>query len=85
MTDTLQTDGQLYSVLHKGEREFPVCPPPGGPVSAPREQSGCGKSGLLSGAHKDELLILGLIVLLLSDRDNTDMPLVLALAYILLA
>lgn len=92
----MQSDGQLYKVLHKGERESMLAPPPGGPA----ESGGTGvvcpnsvqtlsrhslsKTGLLSKIGRDELLLLGLIFLLVSDKNETDLPLVLALVYVLL-
>lgn len=101
----MQTDGQLYKVLHKGEREFPPAPPPGGPVpknERPEDKSGmecaiCPNAShlprkqdkksrsLLSGVGKDELLLLGIIFLIISDKNETDLPLVLALVYVLIS
>ena len=91
----MQTDGQLYKVLHKGEREFPPETPPDGPrrdeaavcpntVQIPEKQK---RHGLfsLSSVGRDELLLLGIIFLLISDSSDTDIPLVLALVYILIS
>ena len=65
----MRTDGQLYDVLHRGQNEF--SPPPGPPAPAPF-------------ADKDELLILAVMLLLLRGGKKADVPLLLALAYILL-
>ena len=92
----MQTDGQLYKVLHKGEREFPPDPPPCGPELSKPPATVCPNSirtqpcqkrrshGLLSGIGRDELLLLGIIILLVSDKNDTDIPLVLALIYVLI-
>lgn len=64
----MQTDGQLYDVLHRGQDEFS---PPSGPP-APR------------GMGKDELLILAVMFLILRGGEKADLPLLAALAYILL-
>ena len=97
METDMQTDGQLYKVLHKGEREFPLTPPPGGPVQDKSSGSVCpntGRSvqkhskhglGLFSAVGRDELLLLGIIFLLISDKNDTDLPLVLALVYVLIS
>ena len=91
----MQTDGQLYKVLHKGEREFPPETPPDGPrrddsavcpntvqISEKRERRGLLS---LSSVGRDELLLLGIIFLLISDSSDTDIPIVLALVYILIS
>lgn len=93
----MQTDGQLYKVLHKGEREFPTPPPPSGPehekqssaicpatVRTPQKHGRRG-AGLFSSVSRDELLLLGIIFLLISDKNETDIPLVLALVYVLIS
>lgn len=75
----MRTDGQLYDVLHKGERGFP---PPGPECAPPRKKP----FSFLAGVEKDELIILGVMLLLLRDSEGeTDLPLLLALVYILLA
>lgn len=65
----MKTDGQLYN-------EKNVSPPPSGHTEV------CNKKPLSLG--RDELLILGIILLLTTDRRKADMPLVAALIYILL-
>lgn len=64
----MQTDGQLYDIS---------APPARAPEikSADKKQKGFGT---------DELLLLGLIYLIVSDKKGGDMPLLLALVYILL-
>ena len=64
----MKTDGQLYDM------NAPPSPPP--------MKKECAPKGITLKA--DELLILGLIYLVSSDRTNADLPLVLALIYILL-
>lgn len=73
----MHSDGQLYSIKHKGEQK--ILPPPGGVCDI------CESSSKSNRLHFDgeELLIIGLIVLLISDKCNTDFPLILALLYIL--
>lgn len=68
----MQTDGQLYEVLHRGQNEFA---PPSGP---PR------RGGLTDGIGRDELLIMAVMLLLLRGGRDADVPLLLALAYVLL-
>lgn len=63
----MQTDGQLYT------RDSEA--PPSCAVSEP-------KRGFLSG-DRDILLLFGVIFLLTSDRKQADLPLILALIYIL--
>lgn len=65
----MRTDGQLYN-------ERCVSPPPSGHTEPTVKKS-------LS-LGRDELLILGIILLLTTDRRKTDMPLIAALIYILL-
>lgn len=64
----MKTDGQLYT-------DEPVGPPP----RAIPEQA-----KLLAGIGKEELLLLGLILLLTSEKKSADLPLIIALIYILL-
>jgi len=64
----MKTDGQLYDM------NAPPSPPPIKKECAPKGIS----------LKADELLILGLIYLVVSDKTSTDLPLVLALVYILL-
>ena len=71
----MKSDGQLYTVKHKGEHT--VLPPP----SIEDECPACKSSSFKLG--QEELLIIGLIILLLSDKCETDLPLIIALAYIL--
>ena len=70
----MKTDGQLYEPRHKGE----VLPPP--------SLEDCAKQTPVQkkrGMHSEELLIAGLILLLVSDKCETDLPLVIALVYVL--
>lgn len=64
----MKSDGQLYD----SHRSMPP------PMSEP-----CADTKMLF-SGKDELLIVGLIVLLLTDKRPADLPLLLALVYILL-
>ncbi len=73
----MKTDGQLYGVLHRGQREC-AAPPPGPEISLIKETKP-------RRAGRDELLILSIIFLILSDKNDTDLPLVMALIYILAA
>jgi len=66
----MNSDGQLYN-----QKE--VTPPP--MVMPEREH----KQGILSGIGQEELLLIGLVLLLLSDKTQNDLPLVLALLYVL--
>ena len=66
----MNSDGQLYN-----QKE--VTPPP--MVMPERER----KQGFLSGIAQEELLLIGLILLLVSDKTQNDLPLVLALLYVL--
>ena len=80
----MNSDGQLYHG-HKGEN---ITPPPGLPQQecdtlSVHEQSH--KRSFLSGIGQEELLLIGLILLLLSDKTENDLPLVLALLYVLFA
>ena len=63
----MQTDGQLYN----RESEAP-------PSLAKAEYT---RGGL--NIDKDMLLVLGIILLISSEKHRTDMPLILALIYIL--
>ncbi len=77
----MKSDGQLYQIRHKGET---VSPPPG-PEICETEQLAPVCTNRKNKINQEELLIIGLIVLLLSDKCETDMPLIIALAYILLS
>lgn len=75
------SDGQLYDVKHKGENQ--LTPPDVSPdIQIPKEHR-TRKFNL--NIHQDDLLIIGLLIVLLSDKCEPDIPLVLALAYILIA
>lgn len=75
--NTVKSDGQLYSVRHKGEA---ITPPDNEPIRLPVPP----KRNFGFSLRFDDLLIVGIIIILLSDRCETDIPLVLALAYVLL-
>jgi len=77
----LKSDGQLYAVKHKGE----VLPPPDIDVEASAVDVKKTRSGLTFSLPPDDLLILGIIILLLSDKGKADIPLVLALVYVLIS
>lgn len=64
----MKTDGQLYT----RESEAP-------PSLATTEDKSKGIS-----IDKDMLLVLGIILLITSEKHRTDMPLVLALLYVLI-
>ena len=87
----MQTDGQLYNSLHKGEREYAMTPPPGGPdlrdlpVKTSSDKRHVMRGGFLSGMGKDEIILLGIIFLIVSDKNNMDLPLLLALVYVLIS
>lgn len=66
----MHSDGQMYSPLPPPE---PVCVEP-----EPKKQ-------LLDGIGSEELLLIGLVLLLMSDRTHTDILLVMALVYVLFA
>lgn len=66
----MNSDGQLYN-----QKE--VTPPP---IVMPEREH---KQGFLSGIAQEELLLIGLVLLLLSDKTQNDLPLVLALLYVL--
>ena len=77
----MMSDGQLYKSQHKGEAQPPpdieLAPPP------PSEHRPIRRLNL--NIHHDDLLIIGLIIILLSDKCEPDIPLILALAYILIS
>ena len=64
----MQTDGQLYD----------MSAPPSVPPDLKSE------SKKQAGISADEILLLGLIYLIVSDKKGGDIPLLLALIYILL-
>ena len=64
----MQTDGQLYD----------MSAPPSQPPDIKCE------SKKQNGISADEILLLGLIYLIVSDKKGGDIPLLLALIYILL-
>ena len=77
----MRSDGQLYDM----QKNSPLAPPHRSvPIpeseQAPKECKDVRKSGL---PQSEELLILGLILLLLSDRCFADLPLLAALVYVL--
>lgn len=65
----MQTDGQLYNLNA----------PPARPPEVKHEEDKKHFS-----INTDELLLLGLLYLLMSDKKCRDMPLIMALVYILL-
>lgn len=73
----MHTDGQLYRQRHESEG---AKPPPGIAQSIDEQVCVCEKH---TGGMQEELILIGLIILLI--HDSPDMPLILALAYILLA
>lgn len=81
----MNSDGQLYGSSKNTEG---ITPPPGLPpqqcdalpVTEQRH-----RRGFLSGIDQEELILIGLILLLLSDKSENDLPLVLALLYVLFA
>lgn len=75
----MMSDGQLYNVRHKGE----VIPPP----DVSPTETACEKPlrGLKLSFKPDDLIIIGILILLLSDKCEPDIPLILALAYILIS
>jgi hypothetical protein len=57
----------------------PLAPPQEACVESPV------KKGLLSELHGEELLLIGLVLLLMSERTQPDILLVMALVYVLFA
>ncbi len=65
----MQTDGQLYDIS--------------APPSHPPEAKCDNKKSKIA-INTDEILLLGLIYLIVSDKNGGDVPLLLALIYILM-
>lgn len=75
----LQSDGQLYPPRHMSPKEPPKKPKPPPPPAPKPPSPTAGKSGL----SMEELLLMGIAFLIIRSSDQPDLPLLLALAYIL--
>lgn len=76
----MKSDGQLYQSHHKGER---IIPPPSLDICDLNESEPVLKPKGRIPEVSQELLLIGLILLIVSDKCETDIPLVLALVYVL--
>ncbi len=75
----LQSDGQLYPPRHTAPpkeppKAKPPVPPPPPPPAALKKDAGIGM---------EELLLIGVSFLIIRNADKPDIPLLLALAYVL--
>lgn len=77
----MKSDGQLYSMQNK----MPFQPPhrTSNPPCECESESVCEPEKNGFGIGAEELLIIGLILLLVTDRCEPDLPLLLALLYVL--
>lgn len=74
----LQSDGQLYPPRSSKTPSKPAPPPPPKPPAPPPE-----KKPLLQGLPWEELLLMAVAYIVIKNSDQPDVPLLLALAYIL--
>lgn len=76
----LQSDGQLYPPRHTGHKEPPKPKPrPPEPPPAPKPSHPAPDRGI----PWEEILIVAIAYIVLKSSDQPDIPLLLALAYIL--
>lgn len=72
----IQSDGQLYNHRHRE----PQMPPPPPPKKEPPKEPPCPKE---QENHWEDFLLIAIGFILLRDKNHTDIPLLLALAYVL--